>query len=245
MVILSSRRLAHFYAVFVVVLGCVSAASVFATADGPDYYRIAHVTINNVLNMRASPDTSGGIIGAIPYNADGVVNFGCVGGPSFAEYEAATMAERAAMQKARWCRVGYDRTIGWVAGWFLAEGGSKSSFRGGATLGSLAGSEWQVRDFAGNSTSIESWFAFNANGTVEGFGGCNRFKGGYVENIRSLRFSAIAATMMACPNSKMRVERELFKALEATREIVKTNLMLALFDDTGTLVATLTRRDWD
>ena len=43
----------------------------------------------------------------------------------------------------------------------------------------------------------------------------------------------------------MSVEMDLFKALDASREIVATDLVLALFDDTGTLLATLTRRDWD
>ncbi len=78
-----------------------------------------------------------------------------------------------------------------------------------------------------------------------GLGGCNQFNGGYTENARSLRFSPIAATMMACSDPKMRVEMGLFKVLDATREIVATDLVLAFFDDTGTLLATLTRRDWD
>ena len=87
--------------------------------------------------------------------------------------------------------------------------------------------------------------ALKADGSVVGLGGCNQFNGGYTENARALRFGPIAATMMACPDPKMRVEMDLFKALNATREIVATDLVLVLFDDTGTLLATLTRRDWD
>ncbi len=245
MMILSPRHSAHIYTACLVVLVCFASGPVFATADGPDYYRVVDVTVNNVLNMRASPNTSGAIIGVIPSDADGIANFGCIGGLTLTEYEVATETERAAARKTRWCKVGYDRTIGWVAGWFLAEGGSEDSFRGGATLGGLAGSEWQVRDFAGKSTNVESWIAFKADGTVVGLGGCNQFNGGFTENSRSLRFSPIAATMMACPDPKMRVEMGLFKVLDATREIVATDLVLALFDDTETLLATLTRRDWD
>jgi len=216
-----------------------------ATADGPDYYRVVDVTANSVLNMRVSPNISGAIIKTIPSDADGIANLGCIGGLSFTEYEAAAVSERAASRKTRWCKVGYDRTVGWVAGWFLAEGGSEDGFRAGALLNGLAGSEWQVRDFAGEAINVEAWIAFKADGTVSGFGGCNQFKGSYIKDGRSLGFSPIAATMMACPETKMRVEQTLFKALDATHEVVATHLLLALFDDAGTLLATLTRRDWD
>ena len=243
--VLLLRRWVYICAACAVVLLSVPLGPVFATADGPDYYRVAGVTANSVLNMRASPNTSGALIGGIPYDADGIANFGCIGGLTLSEYEAATATERAAARKTRWCRVGHKRTIGWVAGWFLAEGGSEDRFRGGARLGDLAGTEWQLRDFAGKSTNVESWIAFKADGTVMGSGGCNQFNGGYSENARSLRFSNIAATMMACPEPEMRVEMKLFEALGATREIVATDLVLALFDDEGTLLATLTRRDWD
>jgi heat shock protein HslJ len=243
--VLSLRRTAHIHVACLVVLGCLASGPVFATADGPDTFRVVDVTVNNVLNMRASPNTNGTVIGAIPSDADGIANFGCIGGLTLDGHQAAAETERAAARKTLWCKVGYDRTIGWVAGWFLAEGGSEDSFRGGAPLGSLAGSEWQVRDFAGKSTNAESWIAFRADGTVVGLGGCNQFKGGYTENGRSLRFSPIAATRMACPDPEMSVEMDLFKALDATREIVVTDLVLALFNDTGRLLATLTRRDWD
>lgn len=242
---LSLQRSVHAFALCVALLVCFTSGPVFATADGPDHYRVVDVRANNVLNMRASPDTNGAIVGAIPHDADGIANFGCIGGLTLSEFETATAAERTAARKTRWCKVGYDRTIAWVGGWFLAEGGSEDSFRGGGALMGLAGSEWQVRDFPGESTNAESWIAFKADGTVMGNGGCNQFNGGYSEASRSLRFSSIAATMMACPNPQMSVERDLFNALEATREFVATNLVLALFDDNGTLLATLTRRDWD
>ena len=195
--------------------------------------------------MRASPDTGGAVVGAIPADADGIANFGCIGGLTLAEYEAATPAQRSAARKTRWCKVGYERTIGWAAGWFLAEGGSEDGFRGGGALRGLAGSEWQVRDFAGRPARAEAWIAFKADGQVLGLGGCNRFNGGYSEDAGSLRFGPIAATRMACPDPQMRVETNLFRALEAAREAVATHLVLALFDDAGTLLVTMTRRDAD
>jgi heat shock protein HslJ len=242
---LSMRWLVRDYAVCVVLLVFLVSSPANATADGPDHYQVVDVGVNNALNIRASPRTNGAVIGTIPYDADGIVNFGCIGGLTVTEYEAASATERAAARKTRWCRVGYDRTIGWVAGWFLAEGGSVDSFRGGPTLGGLAGTEWQVRDFASKSTKVEVWIAFKADGTVVGHGGCNQFNGSYIETARSLSISSFAATMMACPTPKMSVETNLFKALDDAREIVATHLVLALFDDTRTLLATLTRRDWD
>lgn len=240
-----SRRLTHPYIVCFVILVCFAPGSVFAVADGPDYHRVVDVTPDNVLNIRASPNTGSTVTGTIPHDADGIANFGCIGGLTLTEYEAAAAIERAAARKTRWCRVGYDRTIGWVAGWFLAEGGRPDSFRGGTRLRTLHGSEWQVRDFAGKSTDVDAWLAFKADGTVFGLAGCNKFSGDFTETASSLRFGSIAATRMACLTAKMRIERDLFKVLEATRESVATNLMLALFDDNGTLLATLTRRDWD
>ena len=85
--ILSLRKSAHIYAACLVVLVCFASGNVFATADGPDYYRVVDVTVNNVLNIRASPNTSGIVIGTIPSNADGIANFGCIGGLTMTEYE--------------------------------------------------------------------------------------------------------------------------------------------------------------
>ncbi len=243
--VLSLRRSASISAACLVGLLCLASGSVLATADGPDFYRVVDVGATSALNIRAKPGTDGAVVGRIPADADGIANFGCSGGLTLAEYEAASAAERAAARKTRWCKVGYDRTVGWAAGWFLAEGGSEDGFRGGAALGSLAGSEWLLRDFAGQAAQAEAWMAFKADGVVSGLGGCNQFNGGYTEGVGSLRFGPLASTRMACPEPQMTAETELFKALDATREIVATHLVLALFDETGTLLATLTRRDAD
>jgi hypothetical protein len=99
------------------LLGCLAAfggTTAFATADGPDYYAVKGVAVSDVLNIRAAPSSSGTLIGTIPSDGDGIANLGCVGGLTYAEWENATEAERAAATKTRWCRVGYDRTVGWA-----------------------------------------------------------------------------------------------------------------------------------
>ncbi|MGE3245563.1 MAG: MliC family protein, partial [Beijerinckiaceae bacterium] len=77
---------------------------------------------NDKLNIRAEASASARKLGDIPPNADGVKNLGCTGGLSFAQWEKASPAQRAAAQKSRWCRVSFNGVTGWVAGRFLAEG---------------------------------------------------------------------------------------------------------------------------
>ncbi|MGB5682845.1 MAG: META domain-containing protein [Polyangiales bacterium] len=68
-----------------------------------------------------------------------------------------------------------------------------------------------------------------------GFGGCNRFFGSYEATGHSLRFSAMGATRMACPEG-MKQEQGLFTALNATTRYEIHGSRLLLFAD-NTLVA--------
>lgn len=215
-----------------------------ATADGPDFYRVADPKAG-LIEIRAAPGEGAPAIVRIPADADGIANFGCVGGLDVAAWQAATEKERAEARETRWCRVGYDRTIGWAAGWLLAEGTDTGAFRGGGSIAGLAASEWQLRDFAGEPVVAEAWIGFKADGKALGQGGCNRFTGGYTEAPGELSFTPLAATRMACPEPMMKTETALFTALDATRQAVATHLLLALFDMDGKLLATLTRRDAD
>ena len=97
-------------------------AVLWGEADGPDYYRVRDVAPGEVLPMRAAPDTGAALIGGIPHDGDGIRNLLCEGRLSFAEWEAATEAERAAAVERVWCRVAYDGVTGWAQGRYLAEG---------------------------------------------------------------------------------------------------------------------------
>lgn len=105
----------------VTALGLLSVQAV-AEASGPDYFRVVGVAWNDVLNIRAEPTARSAKIGAIPPDGNGVRNHGCVGGLTYAEWEAATPAQREQARKKVWCRISYRGVEGWVAGWFLAEG---------------------------------------------------------------------------------------------------------------------------
>jgi uncharacterized protein len=107
---------------FALLLGAaLLPAQVFAEADGPDFFRVTGVAAEDVLNIRAAPDAAAARIGTVPADGDGLQNRGCQGGLSFAEWQAATESERQAAARTRWCRITYQGTTGWVAGWFLAE----------------------------------------------------------------------------------------------------------------------------
>ncbi len=97
-------------------------AQTMADASGPDYFRVVGVASNDVLNIRTEPTARSAKIGAIPPYGNGVQNLGCVGGQSYAQWEASTAAQREAARKRVWCQIYYRGVQGWVAGWFLAEG---------------------------------------------------------------------------------------------------------------------------
>ena len=75
-----------------------------------------------------------------------------------------------------------------------------------------------------------------ADGKASGSGGVNTFSSDYeAKNNGSMRFGAVAATLMAGPDAAMQQESEFFSALEKTRhfEIYQGDLVLsALGNDT-------------
>ena len=238
--------MSHLSRLFVVLPALLlGPALALAEADGPDFYRLADVAADGMLNLHAGPGTEHPVVGTIAANADGIANFGCVGGITLDQWAGASAEERAAARDRRWCRVGYDRTIGWAAGRHLAEGAGPDAFKAGGRLTSLAGSEWRIRDFAGEAVAGEAWIAFKTGGRVTGLSGCNRFNGGYTESPGKIEVGPLAMTRMACPPPMMEIEASFSRSLEAARGMIAFHLVLALFDANDQLLATLTRRDAD
>lgn len=228
-----------------VCLGFLVNGPALAEAAGPDFFSVSGVAEGNVLNLRAAPSVSGPVIATIPSDGVGIANLGCIGGLSLADWEAATETEREAGRKTRWCRIGYDRTIGWAAGWFLIEGANEDQFRAGGGLATIAWSEWGLRDFAGESPGAEAWIAFKPDNAVTGHGGCNTFNGRYELSVDAPVFSPLATTRKMCPEAQMETETRLLQALGAAQQLVSYHLLMAVFDDEGTLLATFARRDAD
>ncbi len=214
-----------------------------ATADGPDHLRVSGIAKGSALNMRTAPSTDAPVVGRIPAGTDGLLSFGCVGGLSPSEWQTATDDERAAAKRTRWCLVGHDRTIAWSAGWFLSEGSEPDKLNTGNRLTDLAGSEWLLRDLVGEPAQAEAWIHFEQDGTVFGNSGCNRFSGSYDSPPGRLSFGPIAMTRRACLGPESDTEFAFMGALDKTRRIAATQLVLSLFDEENALLATLTRRD--
>lgn len=120
----------------------------------------------------------------------------------------------------------------------LALGSTAVTVSAADPLASLAGSEWGFPD-AG-----EAYVQFKEK-DVAGFSGCNRFRGSFTFDGSTLTFGPLATTRMACPPEKMETERKVLQILQDTKTAGATHKTLVLKDGTGTVLATLQRRDWD
>ncbi len=120
---LSSFRLSRLSHGIVAAL-LLASESASATADGPDFYRVTGVADDDVLNIRARPDSHAEKLGEIPPDGTCLRNLGCQGGLTFQEFTELSKARQAARLKEnpRWCRIEYQGVTGWVAGRYLREG---------------------------------------------------------------------------------------------------------------------------
>jgi hypothetical protein len=102
----------------------LSLGPAWATAEGPDFFRVTGVPGDDVLNIRAEPNARADKIGEIPPDGICVRNLGCQGGLTFQEFTDLSEAQKAERLKEnpRWCKVEYQGVQGWVAGRFLWEG---------------------------------------------------------------------------------------------------------------------------
>lgn len=116
---------------FFVALVADQPGEALATADGPDYYAVTGVAADDVLNIRAEPSPNGEKLGEIPHDGRGIENLGCKGGPTFAEWEKMSEADRQQARRRRWCRIRYNGSEGWVAGRFLTEDNGPGAQLGG------------------------------------------------------------------------------------------------------------------
>lgn len=107
---------------------------------------------------------------------------------------------------------------------------------GGMTVVALEDTRWALLELNGETITVDvndnaPYLELNSKkASAFGFGGCNRFFGSYEANGRSLSFSALGATRMACPDG-MQQEQELFTALGATTRYEIHGSKLLLFAD--------------
>lgn len=105
---------------------------------------------------------------------------------------------------------------------------------------------WRLAGLGGAETpaSIATTLVIAADGKVSGRGGCNGFGGNAMLKGRTIRFSRMVSTMMACAPDVMAQERGFLDGLAKIRrwDIHRGSGLLALLDGRGRPVMTLTRQ---
>ena len=107
----------------------------------------------------------------------------------------------------------------------------------------LRDTRWVPRQLAGKPLSLpanttEPFLLLRADGTAEGNGSCNRFRGKFFSDIPGdLKFSPLMSTRMACP--AMAIETDFNIALAQTTNFRITGDTLRLLDATDATLARL------
>jgi heat shock protein HslJ len=102
----------------------------------------------------------------------------------------------------------------------------------------VARGEWRLRELDGRPAPLgngarAATLLFDADSArVSGFAGCNRYFGSYILEGRTLRFSGVGMTRMACAEG-MVLEQQLADALEATRSYELSGDQLTLLGESG------------
>lgn len=91
----------------------------------------------------------------------------------------------------------------------------------------IDGGPLEAGALAGRVPFIE--FGVNGDGSMAGFGGCNRFSGSFQHSGSLLEFGPIAATRMACPD--MQIEDRFFRALDSVDSVEQDDYTLTLRAD--------------
>ena len=87
---------------------------------------------------------------------------------------------------------------------------------GMAVSADLSGGQWRPSAINAEGIAAETriYVAFSEDGKVTGFGGCNRFFGGYTVSGDSIKIGPLASTRKGCPDT-LNLEVEFFSALQS------------------------------
>jgi heat shock protein HslJ len=142
---------------------------------------------------------------------------------------------------------GYLAALATVASFAITDAGLDLSDAGGAVVlsygaGAPASVEgpWIVTMVNNGNEAVQSvpegisaTVSFHPDGTVEGFGGCNGFGGGYSVDGDAIAIGPLMGTMMACEEPANTFETQFRAALENATTWSVTNGVLDLRDDSG------------
>ena len=85
----------------------------------------------------------------------------------------------------------------------------------------LIGTEWVLEDLGGRGVEdrVQSTIIFKADDRIVGWGGCNRYFGGYRFDGQNLDIGPIGSTRRVCPAVVMDQETRFFQALDKANRI--------------------------
>ena len=107
----------------------------------------------------------------------------------------------------------------------------------------LRETRWVLRQLAGKPVAVaantrEAYLTLRADGTAEGDGSCNRFRGSFFsETASELKFSPLMSTRMACP--AIATESSFISALGKANSYQISGDTLQVLDASGAAVARL------
>ncbi len=130
--------------------------------------------------------------------------------------------------------------IGADGGLTLSDTGGTAVLTYGATMPASVEGPWNVTNVNNGKGGVEpvpdgigASVAFNPDGTVEGFDGCNSFGGGYSVNGSAIAIGPLMGTMMACDDATNTFAQQYLTALQAATTWAITSGTLDLRDAGG------------
>ncbi len=130
--------------------------------------------------------------------------------------------------------------IGADGGLTLSDGSGTAVLTFGATEPASVEGPWNVTNVNNGTGGVEpvpdgigATVAFNPDGTVEGFDGCNGFGGGYSVNGSAIAIGPLMGTMMACDDATNTFAQQYLTALQAATTWAITSGALDLRDASG------------
>jgi heat shock protein HslJ len=131
-------------------------------------------------------------------------------------------------------------TIGADGGLTLADASGKAVLTYSPQVPATLEGPWNITNVNNGNNGVEpvpdgigASISFHPDGTVEGFGGCNSFSGGYGVNGESVTIGPLMSTMMACDDATNTFEVQLLTALQNATTWSVTSGTLDLRDDSG------------
>jgi heat shock protein HslJ len=108
----------------------------------------------------------------------------------------------------------------------------------------LSGSKWQPSFMTASAipSGVHMTVQFGPGGRITGYGGCNRFFGGYTISGDQISIGPLGSTRKGCPGITQ-IETSFFRTLQAAKSFTQNDTTLTLFDAAGDKLAQFVRAE--